>query len=147
MEIEDKEILKKVWSFAWYVIMPIVVFYFIFNDLALNGMITYPSLLFFASSAIMNAIMDSIENEHILLTKFSRLNPSFWSKRESWKVAKMIGSYRIDAWHLAKSGMVIMLIFSIITYKPVYSFWFDFFLYGYWWNIIFNSFYSHLLKK
>lgn len=102
------------------------------------------SLILIIIAAICNAVMDVLENENFHTSIFMNKNQRFWYKRESWKYAKMIGGYRLDAWHLFKSAMVVLLITAIVFYSPMYG-WIDFIIYGIAWNIVFNFFYNNVL--
>lgn len=61
--------------------------------------------------------MDAFENENFFESIFKDWNQSFWYKRVSWKTAKRIFSYPVDAWHLSKSAMVICLVLSIVFFR------------------------------
>lgn len=68
------------------------------------------SLLLVIIGAFLNAVMDLLENENFNSSIFRRWNPAFWYKRESWKYARKIYGYKIDGWHISKSGMIILLL-------------------------------------
>lgn len=89
--------------------------------------------------------MDRIENENFYTSVFRKKNPKFWYKRESWKYTKKIFGYKLDAWHLAKSGMIVSFCLAIVFYIPVFGL-IDFVLFGLIWNLTFNLFYNHLFK-
>lgn len=90
--------------------------------------------------------MDVVENENFFKSVFSNKNQKFWYKRESWKFAKKVFNYKIDAWHIFKSLMVINLCISVVFYSPMFGI-FDFILFGALWNLIFNIFYNKILKS
>lgn len=107
-------------------------------------------------AAFFNAVMDALENENFNESIFSHLNQKFWYKRESWKYAKMIGGYRLDAWHICKSLMVTCLIMAIYCAQfsdPIWhtqNGWFnillDVLVGGIVWNVAFVLFYHKLFK-
>ena len=97
------------------------------------------SLCFVILAAIFNAIMDTLENENFYSSWFGNLNERFWYKRTSWKYAKKIGGYKVDAWHLAKSCMIICLLLAIVCF---HGHWGWFFAYGIFWNVTFNVVYG-----
>lgn len=105
------------------------------------------SLLFIAIAAILNSFMDRIENENWNQSIFYGWNERFWYKRISWKYAKKIFSYKLDAWHLAKSLMIICFAFAVILYQPIWKWWIDFLIIGVVWNAVFNVFYNRVFKK
>lgn len=103
------------------------------------------ALIFISLAAFFNSVMDSVENEHIHDTIFSKLNPSFWYKRESWDKAKKIFGYKFDAWHLSKSAMIVCF---ITGFYFAYGFeWYYFPIGGVVWNAVFNLFYSVVWKR
>lgn len=103
------------------------------------------TILLIVVAAFFNAVMDIVENENFSNSRFANCNPKFWYKRESWKWAVRIGGYKIDAWHLAKSIMLI-LIFARPSRPPVVNYWVDIAIVGVIWIVSFNTFYK-LLKK
>lgn len=125
---------------------------------------SYLSYIFWCLAAVLNAMMDTIENEHFFISIFRNLNKNFWYKRHSWDKATQINSYKIDAWHLSKSIMVIWLAATVISFKPLEfyiwivdicftnTFWQIFFVIalhlftlGALWNGIFNIMYNKIL--
>lgn len=97
-------------------------------------------------AAILNAVMDRLENETFFASVFKNTNEKFWYKRESWKYAKRIFNYKIDGWHLSKSLMIICLCLAIVFYNPVFGL-IDFVLFGLLWNLTFNLFYNRIIKN
>jgi hypothetical protein len=97
-------------------------------------------------AAVLNALMDRVENENFSSSVFKNLNQKFWYKRESWKYAKKVFGWKFDAWHVAKSLMIISLAFAIVLYTPI--FWVvDVMIIGAIWNGTFNIFYNRIFKK
>jgi hypothetical protein len=105
------------------------------------------SLFYIFYAAIFNAVMDSVENEHVTQTIFKDLNPKFWYKRTSWAYAKKTFGYKWDGWHMAKSLMIISLCLAVVTYHGMFNLWADFVIFGLIWNGTFNLFYNHIFKK
>lgn len=99
------------------------------------------------AAAIMNAGMDSVENERFDETIFSYFDKSFWYKRKSWAYAKMIGGYKIDGWHLMKSAMVVFMVLACVCFKKDAPIIVHIGIFGLLWNLTFNLFYNHLFKK
>jgi hypothetical protein len=97
-------------------------------------------------AAVLNALMDRVENENFSSSVFKGFNPKWWYKRESWKYAKKVFGWKYDAWHVAKSMMVISLAFAVVFYKPILGVW-DVLLIGSVWNVTFNLFYHRIFKK
>ena len=100
--------------------------------------------IFFALAAVCNAVMDRIENSiQFNQSVFNRLNPEFWCKTISAHSVKFIPftKYRLDAWHLFKSLMIIFIVLAIIFYNP-FIYVLDFVILGIIWNLVFNIFYN-----
>lgn len=114
------------------------------------------SIVFISLAAIFNALMDSTENEHFFDTIFRGLPQRFWYKRQSWNIAKKIFKWKFDAWHTAKSCMILMIVLAVLTYKPTFKGFLingyivhvlDFIVAGAVWNGVFNLFYNRVFSK
>lgn len=108
------------------------------------------ALLFLA--VFFNSIMDSVENApRFNKSIFSNLPKQFWLKEESWKYAPKIFGWKADCWHIAKSCMVISIVFAIILFDLPLEKWQDWALYiavaGIIWNGGFKLFYDILFKR
>jgi hypothetical protein len=88
--------------------------------------------------------MDAIENENFFESIFSDMDKRFWYKRESWRSTKKIFGYRFDAWHVAKSMMIILMVLAAVLYEPVLGQLYDFLLCGVIWNFTFWLFYHKI---
>lgn len=95
-------------------------------------------------AAICNAMMDTLSH-HFHASVFSDLNPKFWNPNISYKYAKFFPytKYRVDAWHLAKSTMIVLLI-SLLACNVITFWWLDIIICGLLWNGTFNLFYNKL---
>lgn len=113
-------------------------------------------LIAIIAAAICNSIMDCLYSERIGITDFHDNDQAFWNKDVSAHNAKMIGKYRIDAWHLLKSSMIILWAVAVILYH--YTWWWsvgnawidipkDLIFAGLAWNLPFNLFYNKVWKK
>ena len=71
MDIATKRVWKEVGLWCYYIMLPVAIAPYVIGDALINGLIVYPWLAFIMLAAILNAVMDSIENEHILDTKAS----------------------------------------------------------------------------
>jgi hypothetical protein len=101
-------------------------------------------------AALFNAIMDRVEttisfNDSV----FNKLNPLWWCKAQSADVVKKIPftAYKPDCWHLSKSAMICLLLAIPFFYKPIIGGFIDYVLLGILYNIVFEQFYSKILKK
>lgn len=106
------------------------------------------SLVFIFLAAICNSVMDLLENENFSSSIFRNKNPKFWYKRESWKYAKKIFSWKFDGWHVFKSLMIILLVLAIVFYKPIFNYVIlDIVIMGFLWNTTFVAFYKLFKTK
>lgn len=79
---------------------------------------------------------------------FKNLNGDFWCKVNSSERPFIWGTkYRVDAWHLSKSLMIIFMALAIVIYTPVFNWLIDFILVGAVWNIVFNLCYNKLFTS
>ena len=104
--------------------------------------------IFISLAAICSALMDKAENSiQFQKSVFRKFKPDFWCKTISAHAIKFIPftKYRPDAWHLAKSAMIIFWCLASIFYHsfiPVI----DFIVMGVVYNATFNIFYNRLFK-
>lgn len=108
------------------------------------------SSIFIILASIFNAVMDSIEYETAFQKSiFNKLDPKWWCKSISWEYVEFLPftNYRLDAWHLFKSLMIVSLVLSIVFYKSMYGPIVDFIILGSIWNLSFNLFYGHIFRK
>lgn len=114
------------------------------------------SLILFSMAAACNAVMDTLAH-HYWVSIFRDKKMSFWDPNTSWATAKKIFGYKLDAWHLFKSSMIILLALSVIVpivWGPIDRvcewYWAAILLltaYGFAWNGVFNIFYNYVLLK
>lgn len=108
------------------------------------------SLILVFLAAFFNAVCDAVENENYYESVFKKLPVQFWYKRESWKYVKKIFGYRPDAWHLAKTCMVVCFALGVVCFDLPVVKWQDVALYmivfGIIWNVTFWLFYHVIFK-
>ncbi len=107
------------------------------------------SLIFIVLAAVLNAVMDSVEYETAYSRSiFSKYNPKWWLKTTSWEYVKFLPftKYRPDAWHLAKSGMIVFLCLAIVFFSTKGILLIDFLILGAVWNTVFNIFYNRIFR-
>lgn len=114
------------------------------------------SLLFLTLGAACNACMDKL-SFHFHKSVFNKLDPKFWNPNISWQHAPFVKftKYRVDAWHLFKSAMIVFICISItIAFKGgvyvhnsfVYNKIVLFLTMGLLWNGAFNLFFNKILS-
>jgi len=100
--------------------------------------------LLIAIAAIFNAIMDTLWTK-FPTSIFKNLNPKWWNPNESWKYyPNFLGIVRLDAWHLAKYGMLFGITGAIMSYSTLH--YYDIILIPCIWSVCFESLYSYILK-
>lgn len=102
---------------------------------------------FFILAATCKAIADTLRH-HFDTSIFRPLNRNFWDTSISEnKKLFWFTKYRLDAWHLANSAMIVAVVLFGVYAKPVFP-WkaLDFLSFGLLWNGTFNTFYNHILK-
>ena len=104
------------------------------------------AFIFICLAATCNSMMDNVSH-HWYKSIFNKLDMHFFNPNVSWEYAKKIYGYKVDFWHLLKSGMIIFMVLAIIAYKPVFGPLIDFCLMGAIWNGTFNLFYNHILNR
>ena len=113
-------------------------------------MMQFLSYILFGLAAMCNAFMDT-SVDHFPESIFSKLNPQFWEMQVSWKYSKTIFGYHIDAWHIAKSIMVIAIILALIVKVQTNLFslnsLIDILVYGFVWNAVFILFYNKIFLR
>jgi hypothetical protein len=102
------------------------------------------SYIFLGFASICNAIMDTLTH-HFSQSIFRNKNDKFWNPNISWQYNNFLPltKYRVDAWHLFKSAMIIFICLAIVSAKKLNII--DFVLLGSLWNLVFNIFYNHVL--
>lgn len=108
------------------------------------------SIILLVLACFFNAVMDCCENENFHESVFKKLPVQFWYKRESWKYAPKIFSFKLDCWHISKSCMIICFILAGIFFDLPVEKWQEVALYlavaGAIWIVCFNVFYHRLFK-
>lgn len=116
------------------------------------------SIFFLVLAAICNAVCDTLVH-HYYISVFNKKGwpAKFWNPDLSSTEAYIIPftKYKIDAWHLFKSGMICFLIASVVMAhengEAILNVWWfyliEYILFGLTWNGVFNLFYNHILIK
>lgn len=110
------------------------------------------SIIFFILASICNACMDTLVHHWYKSIFKDFKNPNFWNPELSSSQAPYIPhtKYKVDAWHLFKSTMIILLALSVLTFNysgNILSYGILLIAYGFAWNLPFNLFYNKLLIK
>lgn len=98
-------------------------------------------------AAFFKAVADNVDH-HFDTSIFKKLNPKFWDRDISSETARRVFSYKIDAWHISQSLMLIFLIAGAIFHeRKLENPWLEITAGGILWNIVFNLFYNAMYKK
>lgn len=96
-------------------------------------------------AALFKAVADTVDH-HFDSSIFRRLEPSFWDRDISSDKAKRIFGYKIDAWHITQSIMIVCMILAAIFHEQKLWWPFELIIAGTAWNLCFNLFYNKILR-
>lgn len=103
--------------------------------------------IFLFIAAFFNACMDAFENApNFNESIFKNLNKKFWLKSVSWEYARKIFSYKLDAWHISKTLMLLCLVLYAYTLNKDVSWWVTLLNFAIVWNGGFILFYHYIFK-
>jgi hypothetical protein len=106
---------------------------------------TYLSEILLVAAAIFKAVSDTVDH-HFDTSIFRRLEPKFWDRDISSDKAKRIGGYKVDAWHLSQSAMIVCMIAAAVLHQQKTAWYYEIAIGGVLWNILFNVFYNKILR-
>lgn len=116
------------------------------------------AIIFLILAAICNAVCDTLVH-HYYNSVFNKKGfpAKFWNPDLSSTEAYIVPhtKYKVDAWHLFKSGMICFLIGSIVMAhnngEAILNVWWfyliEYIYLGITWNAVFNLFYNKILIK
>lgn len=99
-------------------------------------------------AAIFKAVADTLQH-HFDTSIFRNKDVRWWNPAFSWKYVKFIPltKYRLDAWHLANSLMIVSFICFGVFHESIYKWWIEIIAGGIIFNVVFSLFYNKLLRK
>lgn len=95
-------------------------------------------------AAVCKALADTLA-DHFDTSIFKNKRHQFWDKAISSDHAKRVFNYKIDAWHLANSLMIVAFITGIY-FKPPYEWYYFIPAAGTLFNMVFNTFYNKIFR-
>jgi hypothetical protein len=108
------------------------------------------SALFICLAGFSKAVADTLTH-HFETSVFKNKDRRFWDPAISWKYARYLKftRYKIDAWHLANSGMIISFCTAVATncIHDHLHWLLRLIIAGTLFNLSFNLFYNKLLRK
>lgn len=109
---------------------------------------TLLTIIFIMLAAFFKAVADTVA-DHFDISVFKWKDRRFWDKSVSWKYARMLKrtKYKVDAWHIAGSGMIVSFCLAILFHRPVIEWYYELPAMGVVFNLTFNIFYNKLLLK
>lgn len=141
----NKKVLKSTWVWLKYIMIPPMLIWLWYHELIFEFFGNRRWMLFVIGAGFFNPIMDTLEH-HFSTSIFKNLNPKFWDPLISSDSAYRIGGYKIDAWHISKSAMIVCWCFAVVFYPGGFN-WIDFCFAGYFYNITFSLFYDIILRR
>jgi len=97
-----------------------------------------------AAAAVSKALADTVA-DHFDTSIFKNRYQQFWNKTISADHCKRIGSYKIDAWHLANSAMIVFFI-TAAAFPPPVAWYYFIPAAGVLFNLVFNLFYNQIFR-
>lgn len=103
-------------------------------------------------ASIFKSVADTLAH-HFDTSVFKKLNPSFWDANNSKGIKIPLTQYKLDAWHLCNSGMIVCFIIGASFFKSFNLFgysisgWIGVLFYGIVFNLVFGLFYTHILRR
>jgi len=99
-------------------------------------------------AAFFKAVADTLQH-HYDISVFNKLDGRWWNPEVSWKYVKFIPltKYRLDAWHLANSLMIVSFICFGLFHESHYKWWIELIAGGILFNVVFGLFYDKILKR
>jgi hypothetical protein len=112
--------------------------------------IPYFTIAFLVLAGMFKAVADTLTH-HYDTSVFKMKDRKFWDPSISWSYAKYfpLTKYKIDAWHLANSGMILCWCAALATVYTVYvryPWWAIFIGAGLVFNLSFNLFYNKIFR-
>jgi len=105
------------------------------------------TIFFILLAGFFKAVADTLQH-HFDTSIFKRKYKKFWDPAISWQFARYLKftRYKVDAWHLSNSGMVIAFCLAIVCHHAVLHWFFELLLAGLFFNVTFNIFYNKVLR-
>lgn len=105
----------------------------------------WASEILLVCAAMFKAVADTVDH-HFDTSIFRRYNPRFWDRDISSERAKKIFGYKVDAWHISLSCMIICMILAAIFHQQKLDWYLELIIGGFAWNLTFNLFYNKILR-
>lgn len=107
----------------------------------------YIDLAIVVLAGAFKAVADTLTH-HFDDSVFHKMDPKFWNPEFSWKYADFLKftKYRLDAWHLANSGMIICFCIALAIHGHFLWWGWEFLIAGTVYNLSFNLFYNKILR-
>ena len=104
--------------------------------------------IFFVLAAAFKAVADTLEH-HFETSVFKKLNLKWWNPDKSGDAVKLLKhtKYRLDAWHLSNSLMIVFFVCAGIFHKNTLPWYLDIPVIGTGFNIVFNTLYNKILRR
>lgn len=105
------------------------------------------TIILLVLAGMFKAVADTLIH-HFDTSIFRRKDRKFWDPNISWKYAKYLPltKYKVDAWHLSNTGMIICFCLSVALNTFPYHWLLQFLAAGLIVNISFNLFYNKILR-
>ena len=107
----------------------------------------YITIAIIIFAAFFKAVADTLQH-HFETSIFRKKDVRWWNPAYSWKYVNFIPftKYRLDAWHLTNSLMIISFICLWVFGVHQFNWWIDLIAAGIIYNIAFSFFYDKVLR-
>lgn len=106
------------------------------------------TFIFISFAAVCKALADTVYF-HYYTSVFSdkgQFDEYFWNPDKSWIYAKRIRGYKIDAWHLSNSGMIVFFVLAAMAHDIDWQWWIQLPVLGTQFILMFNMCFNKLFK-
>jgi hypothetical protein len=103
------------------------------------------TILLISFAAFCKALADTLAH-HFDTSVFRKKNRKFWDPVISSEWVKKVFAYKLDAWHLSNSAMIVAMVCAIVFHSNRFEWWIEIPIGGVVWNLVFNLFYNKILR-
>ena len=106
------------------------------------------AILFIILAASCKALSDTLAH-HFDTSIFKWKNPKFWNPVISSDWAEKFRGYKVDAWHLSNSAMIVFMIMAVALHRYdrfQLQWYYELLIGGCIWNAAFNLFYNKIFR-
>lgn len=106
------------------------------------------AIILIVFAAVFKAVADTLQHHYwdSVFRDDNHFDKNFWNPGLSWKTAKKIFKYPVDAWHLSNSFMIVCFVLAAIVNDLRWHWAIQLVVLGLVFNLVFNLFWNKVLK-